>query len=206
MPVQSPPSWASDYTIRRPRRPGRIRRIAVSGSSTWPMRLPGWREIVTDALDDQLRRLTAGDTLIIRHGDASKGVDRIASQWVEANLKVAFLAGITLAEETVPADWEHCAPTCRPEHRRVNAKGIRGAGKTFCPSAGHRRNPDIPTHPDYPVDLLLAFCLNNSPGTSKTVEYARRAEVNHRTWHAYRKPKPRAAAVPAAAVGVRDAA
>ncbi|GIH95293.1 hypothetical protein ACFFMN_23320 [Planobispora siamensis] len=162
----------------------RARRIATSGSTRWPTK-PGWRETITDALDDQLARCQPGDTLIVRHGAADQGVDRIVAGWIADHLEPAAQRTVRLVEETVPARWEECAPSCRPEHRRVN-RGNRGKAPTYCPSAGHRRNPDIPAHPDYPVDLFLAWCLNDSSGTSKTIEHARKARIAHRTWNAYR--------------------
>jgi hypothetical protein len=64
-------------------------------------------------------------------------------------------------------------------HRRPNYKRNRGNLDTCCPSAGHRRNPDIPAHPDFPVRIIYGYCLNDSPGTLGTISCAKRYKVNH---------------------------
>ncbi|MFF4777468.1 hypothetical protein ACFY05_31895 [Microtetraspora fusca] len=155
------------------------RLVAVTGSQDWPQELA---YIVTDALDEQLTKTRPGATLLVRHGAAKRGADHIAHQWVRHQKANPSRPDVTVLEDPVPADWDTCAPTCKPDHRRT-----RDDGTTWCPSAGHRRNPEVVAG----VHLVLAFCWNDSSGTTKTIEHTRRNRINHRTWHAYGPTRPR---------------
>jgi len=174
--------------------PPRHRRIAVSGSQAWPAE---WRPVIWRDLDDQLLKLRAGDIFYLRWGmakpDGQNGADYAAELWL--NERIGQAGGITILREPVPADWDKCVTEpgldvwgnkvdpCpekvngRP-HRRPSQRSTAPDG-CICPSAGHRRNPDIVAHPDHPVSLLLAYCVDDSPGTTATVGYARRSRVHH---------------------------
>lgn len=169
--------------------------VAVSGSTSWRLK---WRIAIERELDEQIsRRCRSGDTFVLRHGGAREGVDRIAHEWFAA--RKGLYPGITMIEEIVAADWATCVTSsyqdvrgkvvsaCRPDHRRPSRHSTASDG-CICPSAGHRRNPDVVVHPDYPVDVLLAFCVNDSPGTTATVACAKRYEVNYQLCAFYPKP------------------
>lgn len=169
-------------------RPPIIRRIALSGSQSWPVK---WRGVIWGDLDKHLSRLAPGDTLVLRHGNARRGADYAAHLWFED--RKGGPHGVIMIEERVDADWDHCVEepykdvrgqtvrACPPDHR----KPVKGTDRTRCPSAGHRRNPDVPAHPDYPVNLFLAYCLDDSSGTMGTVGYAKRWRVNYSLHAAY---------------------
>lgn len=192
------------------------RRLAVSGSTAWPKSRP-WEEVVTDKIEDYVLRLPEHAVLYMRHGDADEGVDNIVHRWVAWYLEcMAALAvgtpgppvpirpDVEVIEETVPADWASCNPTCRPikadgsPHRRPNPgypnAPRRGSLPDYCPSAGHWRNPEVvgftytgPANrrerkhyqpiPDVHVSLFMAFCFNNSPGTMATLGHAQTVRV-----------------------------
>jgi len=74
-------------------------------------------------------------------GQAS-GADSIAANWAEANREHG------VGHQPMPAHWEHCAPNCPPGHRK------QAHDRTYCPTAGHRRNADmVNTGPE----IILAF-------------------------------------------------
>lgn len=178
-------------------RPPITRRIALSGSQTWPVK---WRGAIWRDLDGQLARLAPGDTFYLRHGNARRGADYAAHLWFED--RKGGPHGVIMVEERVDADWMgscveepytdvrgQMVRACPPGHR----KPVKGSDKTKCPSAGHRRNPDVVAHPDYPVNLFLAYCLDDSSGTMGTVGHAKRYRVNY-SLHAAYSPRPEAAA------------
>lgn len=187
------------------------RRLAVAGSISWPTTV-AWEAEVTEPIWSYLTRMPEDSTLYLRHGDAAQGPDNIAHRWYVAltsGLVVNPRPDVRVVEEPVPADWENCAPWCKPlkangePHRRPNpgypGSPRRGNLADYCPAAGHRRNPNVvgfhmvgdgktPTYtplPDVQVNVLYAFILNDSPGTTSTVQHAQRNRVPHRTWSAY---------------------
>lgn len=98
-----------------------------------------------------------------REGRVVKGLDLIVDEQARR---------LGMVPEPHPADWDLCAPGCRPSHRRPKK---RGTG-TYCPTAGHRRNAEM-------VDLgveywcCLAFPLVPSPGTRDCMKRARLAGI-----------------------------
>jgi hypothetical protein len=173
--------------------------VAVSGSRTWRKK---WSTRVWKDLDEQLERLRPGDTFTLRHGGAGYGADQIAHEWFVARVDGGH--AIHMVEEVVAADWANCVqepyrdvtgklikacPT-DPGHRRERKRG-RGEGETYCPWRGQLRNPDVVVHPDHPVDCFLAYVVNDSAGTTRAIEYARRYQLNRveRYFYPGRKPK-----------------
>lgn len=159
-----------------------MRRTAVTGSLGWR-----WPSIVWQDLTMRWKRTKPGEVFVVRHGGADEGADMHAHGWVLHHKAHPDPGYGRVEEEQVLADWETCAPTCKEfkadgkPHRRRNpgwpTNPRRGRLETYCPAAGHRRNPDVPAHPDHPVEMLLAFILDDSPGSSGTVEAAKRARV-----------------------------
>ena len=92
----------------------------------------------------------------IVHGGA-RGADRLCA---EAAQEMGFLV------DPHPADWDHCAPDCKPGHRR------RAAWGEYCPTAGIRRNQEMV---DAGADLLMVF--PGGDGTEDCVRRARRAGI-----------------------------
>jgi hypothetical protein len=65
------------------------------------------------------------DQMVIVEGEA-EGLDSVVRDTTtELGMRV----------EPHPADWDTCAPACKPGHRKR-----RRDGTEYCPSAGHRRN------------------------------------------------------------------
>lgn len=172
--------------------------VAVSGSTTWRLK---WFEPLYRDLDNQLDKLSPGDTFVLRHGGANKGADRIAHEWFA--LRKALSHGVTMIEEIVAADWTGpCVTTpykdvrgnivraCPQGHRR-----FRKDGGEFCPAKGQHRNIEVPAHPNFPVDLLLAYCVDDSAGTSKTVGWAKKYKISYHLSAYY----PRTSATPSTA-------
>lgn len=182
---------------------GPVRRVAVAGTATrWPDGPLGeaCARVVVEAFDAELAKMPPGGTLILRHGGASRGPDAICHQWITEMIALMRTPGgshvepkVTLAEEIVPADWDNCVtepfidargvtvkpcpPTVNGRPHRTLSPRSKAADGRICPSAGHRRNPDVVAHPEYPVHALHAWCINDSPGTEATIRAARRARV-----------------------------
>lgn len=101
----------------------------------------------------------------IREGEAD-GADTLMREWAEAN-------GIPV--DPHPADWDRCAPGCRPGHRKQ-----RRGGSEYCPTAGHRRNQHMV---DLGAGLAVGFLVAGLPcrGTRNCLERAERARIPVRT-------------------------
>lgn len=117
------------------------------------------------------------ENVVVVHGDAEGGdktADRIATAW----------SGVTV--ERHPADWDRCAETCRPAHRRVRADRT-----TYCPAAGLRRDAEMV---ESNIDQVLAFidpCVkrgcrkirpHGSHGASHTAKLAEKAGIPTRRY------------------------
>lgn len=120
------------------------RRIVVSGSRDWP-----YPSVIVDVLD---RQLAEAGTLIVVHGDASSGADRLARDWARIHLYAE--------DEPHPAKWNVHAADCAPYHSPTESR---------CRGAGIRRNHEMV---DLGANLLIAFRHNHSRGTTDTIEYA----------------------------------
>ncbi len=169
-----------------------VRRDAVTGSQRWR---DEWQPYLWSRLDERWQQTRPGEVYVIRHGGADDGADRHVHEWVayrQANPDPRYAR---VEEEVVAADWENCDPAsraCKPvkadgtPHRKPNPgwphNPRRGGKPDYCPAAGHRRNPDVPAHPDHPVNVLHAFILDGSPGASATVKAADAAGVDSITY------------------------
>jgi hypothetical protein len=105
------------------------------------------------------------DGIEVREGEAD-GADTLLREWAEAH-------GVPV--DRVPADWEHCAPSCRPGHRKQ-----RRDGTEYCPTAGHRRNQEMV---DRGAGLAVGLLVEGLPcrGTRNCLERAERAGIPVRT-------------------------
>jgi hypothetical protein len=84
---------------------------------------------------------------------AARGADTIAGSWVKAMAR----ADAHITVETHPADWA--------KYGNV---------------AGHKRNQEML---DTGIDLVLAFQVNNSPGTKGCIRMARKMSIPVKEFH-----------------------
>lgn len=146
--------------------------ILVTGSRSWTDReavadalLEAWHD-VTQVIDRDCR-------FVVSHGDCPQGADAIAKQWAVDN---------GVIQELHPADWSApCAPNCPTDHRKTSARHGE-----YCPMAGHRRNQFMV---DLRPDLVLAFQMDQSRGTSDCIRRAKAAGIPVRV---HRMESPRA--------------
>lgn len=110
--------------------------MSIGSSSRERVIIFGSREYTNERLVG-LVLTTARDRygrILVVHGDCPTGADHHAREWVEAQLR----RGSTRAtQDPHPAGWERCGPECPPGH--LTHRG----GKTYCRSAGFRRNAVI---------------------------------------------------------------
>lgn len=140
-----------------------IRRFQMTGSRTWTRK---WAGVVHDALDMQRARLQPSDVMLVVVGYDPKrrtpsGVDEIAYEWAMCQKAAADPRLARVEVETHPADWR--------AHPRTG---------------GHIRN-DAMLDRVRRGDVILAFCLDESPGTVSCIEKARRRRLNMIAWFAY---------------------
>jgi hypothetical protein len=129
-----------------------IARVLVTGSRGWD----DDHYIATVLAEIKATEFFADAVLV--HG-AAKGVDTIAAEaWRDLGGRV----------EAVPAKWGGCVDRCPPGHRK--SKG----GRSWCPTAGHRRNADMVARG---ADLCLAFHRGNSSGTADCIRRAHAAGI-----------------------------
>lgn len=152
-----------------------IRRIQVTGSREWPDDEPAWAAVVTDALDYQRGRLAPGDVMLAVVGyDPVRcyppGVDRIVYDWAVHHRMVADRHRAAVDVETHPANW-------------------RAYGR----AAGQLRNGDMLDVLEerlQPGDLIMAWCRDNSPGTTGLIGKAQRRHLNLQAWFCYSERMP----------------
>jgi len=155
-------------------------RILVTGSRNWKD-----LGLVCDALLDTLPDpIEPGRDYVIVHGDCNEGPDSVVNRWCEDNAWWVDDLGGALVAEPHPADWNQCAPTCNPAHRRP-----RRDRSTYCPAAGLRRDAEMVAAG---ADLCLAFiapCVkqgcrkikpHGSHGATKTADLAEKAGITVR--------------------------
>lgn len=146
-------------------------RLLVTGSRDWDDEQPLHTTFAQVVADHGLGYVT------VVHGHCRQGADELAD-------RVAAVMGLKV--ERHAADWEPCAPTCKPGHRRT-----RRDGSTYCPGAGLRRDAEM-------VDLGATLCLalinpcvqkgcrrhevHGSHGASHTADLAQRAGIPVRRW------------------------
>ncbi|MEU8199506.1 hypothetical protein AB0C10_37555 [Microbispora amethystogenes] len=151
-------------------------RILVTGSRTCRHTL-GVHKRLAEALPHPIQALD----VVLVHGACDEGVDAMVDPFCAAEAWWVDNAGGALYAEPHPADWDHCAPDCRPGHRRT-----RRDGSTYCPGAGLRRDAGMV---DLGADLCLAFiepCVSprcrrpqphGSHGATETADLAERAGI-----------------------------
>jgi hypothetical protein len=115
---------------------GYLAGVLVTGSRTWADVEP-----IHAALLDTWHgaRQQGWPGIEVIEGQAS-GADSIAGAWVKAHQPHG------VGHQPMPAHWETCAADCPPGHRRT------AHDRTYCPTAGHRRNAAM-------VDLQPIICL-----------------------------------------------
>lgn len=144
--------------------------VLVTGSRTWDD-VAAIHDALLEAWNDARQDGWPGIEVI--EGQAS-GADSIAGRWAVAHQDHG------VAHHPVPADWETCAPDCKPGHRRERN------GVTWCPTAGHRRNADmVALHPEVTI-AFIAPCANkrctkpkphDSHGVTNCISLARAAHI-----------------------------
>lgn len=106
---------------------GYLALVLVTGSRTFSD-VPAIHDTLLDTWHDARQDGWPGIEVI--EGQAS-GADSIAADWAKANREHG------VGHQPTPARWEQCAPNCPPGHRRP------AHDRTYCPTAGHRRNQDM---------------------------------------------------------------
>lgn len=128
-------------------------RVIVTGSRDWPDKSAVWRAL------DTIAPTTPGSSLTIVHGACRingkpAGADRDADEWVRRNRYRHGFRGCLIRAEPHPADW-----------------------RRYRKAAGPIRNRHMV---DLGADLVLAFVLNHSSGTTGCIELARAAGIEVR--------------------------
>jgi hypothetical protein len=103
---------------------GYLAGVLVTGSRTWDD-VEAIEAALLDTWHDARQDGWPGIEVI--EGQAS-GADQIAGTWAKR------YAEHGVGHHPMPAAWEHCAADCKPGHRRT------ARDRTYCPTAGHRRN------------------------------------------------------------------
>lgn len=130
-------------------------RILVTGSREFK-----WEQAVWDQLTEDREALSAGDKLIIVHGDCPRGVDAFAKAWA---LHCRYAPNSVFADvdhEPYPADW--------------NGPYGKGAGKA-------RNSLMVNTRPD----KARVFSVDDSNGTWDCFDKIRAARIPWRAVGAY---------------------
>lgn len=156
---------------------GTSRRVLVTGSRGWR-----WPGTISEALDEQHAVLPPAATMTVVVGydpqrRRPRGTDRHAYEWAHHHELFPRPQRAQVVVETHPADWGMCGVGCMigdQAHRRAAARAEQQGREPWCPRAGHRRNQQMV---DSRPDVVLAFCLDDSPGTIDCIERARRARL-----------------------------
>lgn len=106
---------------------GYLAGVLVTGSRSWDD-VPAVHAVLLEAWHDARQDGWPGIEVI--EGQAS-GADEIAAAWAREHHHDG------VGHQPYPAHWETCAPTCPPGHRKT------AHDRTYCPTAGHRRNADM---------------------------------------------------------------
>lgn len=156
--------------------------VMVTGSREWPKR---WLGSVRADLDAQRARLHPDCTLVVIHGACRNGPDMVAHAWVghHRNHGDPHLAKVD--ELVFPADGTGpCIDRCDHGPRRVG-KG----GASYCPAAYQYRNEAMADKAaELGCRVGLAYCLNDSNGTDRTIELMRSRRINVNAKYVYVDP------------------
>ena len=135
-----------------------MKRILITGSREWKD-----PNVVQDAIFEWVYfNSPSKEEIVVVHGDASRGADRMARDYARAC--------DWITEEAHPAVWNApCVETCAPGHRRTNRYN-----REYCPAAGMTRNQLMV---DLGADVCLAFIHNDSPGATHTAGQAEKAGI-----------------------------
>lgn len=125
---------------------GYLAGVLVTGSRTWDDVTAIHRELEAawhDARED------GWPGIEVIEGQAS-GADSIAAGWARAHHPDG------VGHQPCPARWEHCAADCPkdPEHRK------RAYDRTYCPTAGHRRNAEMVAQQPLLVIAFISPCTS----------------------------------------------
>lgn len=151
---------------------GYLAGVLVTGSRTWDD-VPAIRAALEDAW--YAAREDGWPGIEVIEGQAS-GADTIAAAWAREHHHDG------VGHQPMPARWETCAPDCPPGpgHRR------RAYDRTYCPTAGHRRNAAmVSAGPRLVIAFLMpctrADCTKPKPhdthGTTQCLTLARTAGI-----------------------------
>jgi hypothetical protein len=157
---------------------GYLAGVLVTGSRTFAD-VPAVHGALLEAWHDARQDGWPGIEVI--EGQAS-GADSIAAAWAAAHHEHG------VGHQPTPARWEHCAADCPPGpgHRRT------AHDRTWCPTAGHRRNAQmVASQPRLVIAFLmpctLAGCTKPQPhdthGTTQCLTLARAAGIPIREVH-----------------------
>jgi hypothetical protein len=149
---------------------GYLAGVLVTGSRTWDA-VESIHAALLDAWHDARQDGWPGIEVI--EGQAS-GADGIAGDWAKDNQPHG------VGHQPMPARWETCAPNCPPGHRRT------AHDRTYCPTAGHRRNAAMVALQPIICLAFIAPCTNqrckkpqphDSHGVDNCIRLAKKAGV-----------------------------
>jgi hypothetical protein len=149
---------------------GYLAGVLVTGSRTWTD-VPAVHGALLEAWHEARQDGWPGIEVI--EGQAS-GADRIAAAWAIEHHDQG------VGHQPHPARWEHCAADCPPGHRRT------AYDRTYCPTAGHRRNAQmVACRPRLAIAFLMPCtrvgCTKPQPhethGTTNCLDLARNADI-----------------------------
>jgi len=144
--------------------------VLVTGSRSWDA-----VELIHNTLLDTWHdaRQDGWPGIEVIEGQAN-GADSIAGNWARANQQHG------VAHHPMPAQWEHCAADCPPGHRKP------AHDRTYCPTAGHRRNQQMVDQGPLIVLAFIAPCTSarckkprphDSHGVAHCIKAARTAGI-----------------------------
>lgn len=112
--------------------------------------------------------------LVIVNGKCEKGLDALATAWVEWALALPGRR-LRITEEGHPAKWQDpCRPSCAPDCRRQ-----RRDGEWYCNAAGDYRNAKMAALGADACEAFLADGARNR-GTRNCIRHAKRAHIDVR--------------------------
>jgi hypothetical protein len=149
---------------------GYLAGVLVTGSRSWDAVEP-IHQALLDAWHDARQDGWPGIEVI--EGQAS-GADSIAAAWAVERHHDG------VGHQPMPARWETCAPNCPPGHRKT------AHDRTYCPTAGHRRNAAMVATGPLLTLAFLAPCTStrcqkpqphNSHGATNCAQLAHTAGI-----------------------------